>query len=168
MSRTQKQKVCRLIGVPSGFILEGYQNSWGLRTWKFHHNGKRWVFLEGAKFRCFAQSFKNHYLKYLHFLNVCALEQTPEIYFFFQSLLSFKTCLKASIPTDAFPETFKKIFQQIFVSYLPLNPHILCNTLLAHSLSPPLSLVTVLSSYLILPSWRQALSWQQQLFVSHT
>ena len=81
-SVTQKHKVSRLIGVPSGFILEAYPKQLGPEDLKFHPNGKKWLFLEGAKFTCFAQSFKNHYLKYL--LSECLCSgANPRNFFFF-------------------------------------------------------------------------------------
>lgn len=127
-------------GILSGFIWEGRQKWLGSRDLDKFTTMERDVSLEGQKFNYFSQYFKNHCLKYLRFLNVCALERSPRL--FFPSLPSFKACLKmfqASTSTAAFPKSliysstilfpqqisvFPSSFEspQLFALFLPTHP----------------------------------------------
>ena len=57
VSMTQKQKVSRLIGVPSGFILEGYPKQLGPEDLKFSPQWKEMSIFRRSKIEMFCTIF---------------------------------------------------------------------------------------------------------------
>ena len=78
------------------------QNGWDRGTWISSPQWKEVSVFRRSKLKYFTQSFKNH-LKYLHFLHVCALEQSPGMFFSIPPILQGTS--QASTSTAASPES---------------------------------------------------------------
>lgn len=140
-----KAKDPQASAILSGFIWEGWQKWLGPGDLDKFTAMEKDVFLEGKKLNYFSPYFKNHYFKYLRFLNVCVLEQSPSMYF--PSLPSFKACLKmfrASTSTAAFPESLIYSSTFFFPQRISVFPFSFESPQLLHS-SCPLTLLHLVS-----------------------